>query len=97
MTGEDGMTLEVCAGIVDKSSSFKAHVVAEVAEETGYAISEERLELVKCYVGAVGIAGVHSRVYYVEVTNADVSYLNYFLFSVYLFNIYLLNIVYLFF
>ena len=67
------MTLEVCAGIVDKSSSFKAHVVAEVAEETGYAVSEERLELVKCYVGAVGIAGVHSRVYYVEVTNADVS------------------------
>merc|ERR1711935_1206746 len=56
VTGEDGMTLEVCAGIVDKSSSFKAHVVAEVVEETGY---------------AVGIAGVHSRVYYVEVTNAD--------------------------
>ena len=72
MTGEDGMTLEICAGIVDKQgSSYKAHVVAEVAEETGYTITEERLELVKCYVGAVGIAGVHSRVYYVEVTNAD--------------------------
>ena len=47
--------------------------MAEVEEETGYKITEDRLELVKCYVGAVGIAGVHSRVYYVEVTNADVS------------------------
>ena len=59
---------------VDKTEkSFKEHVVAEVEEETGYKITEDRLELVKCYVGAVGIAGVHSRVYYVEVTNADVS------------------------
>ena len=45
--------------------------MAEVEEETGYKVTEDRLELVKCYVGAVGIAGVHSRVYYVEVTNAD--------------------------
>jgi len=72
VTGDDGMTLEVCAGIVDKTGkSFKEHVVAEVEEETGYKVTEDRLELVKCYVGAVGIAGVHSRVYYVEVTNAD--------------------------
>ena len=47
--------------------------MAEVEEETGYKVSVDRLELVKCYVGAVGIAGVHSRVYYVEVTNQDVS------------------------
>ena len=53
--------------------SPKEHVVAEVEEETGYKVSVDRLELVKCYVGAVGIAGVHSRVYYVEVTNQDVS------------------------
>ena len=46
--------------------------MAEVEEETGYKVSVDRLELVKCYVGAVGIAGVHSRVYYVEVTNQDV-------------------------
>ena len=51
----------------------KEHVVAEVEEETGYKVTVDRLELVKCYVGAVGIAGVHSRVYYVEVTNQDVS------------------------
>ena len=47
--------------------------MAEVEEETGYKVTVDRLELVKCYVGAVGIAGVHSRVYYVEVTNQDVS------------------------
>ena len=31
------MTLEVCAGLVDKTGkSFKEHVVAEIEEETGY-------------------------------------------------------------
>ena len=36
-------------------------------------VTKDRLELVKCYTGAVGIAGTHARTYYVEVTNADVS------------------------
>ena len=35
-------------------------------------MTKDRLELVKCYTGAVGIAGTHARTYYVEVTNADV-------------------------
>ena len=37
VSGVDGMTLEICAGLIDKSDlSIEDHVVAEVEEETGY-------------------------------------------------------------
>ena len=72
VTGSDGLTLEVCAGIVDKDMSYIEHAVAEVSEETGYRVTADRLELINCYLGAVGISGIHARAYYVQVTNQDV-------------------------
>jgi len=72
VTGSDGITLEVCAGIVDKEISYVDHAVEEVFEETGYKVTADRLELINCYLGAVGISGIHARAYYVEVTDQDV-------------------------
>ena len=57
-----------------KSMSYIDHAIAEVHEETGYKVTSDRLELINCYLGAVGISGIHCRAYYVEVTNVDVSF-----------------------
>lgn len=73
LTGEDGITLELCAGIIDKKEkSVAQHAVEEVQEETGYKVTLDDLEPVSAHLGSIGICGTHLRVFYVEVTNAQV-------------------------
>ena len=44
--GSAGVTLELCAGIVDKTDDLKATAKAEVLEECGYDIRTDKLERV---------------------------------------------------
>ncbi|XP_071447340.1 uridine diphosphate glucose pyrophosphatase NUDT14-like [Hetaerina americana] len=65
-----GVTLELCAGIVDKSKSLEEIAQDEVLEECGYSVPVENLQRVIQYRSSVGISGDKQTVFYVEVTDA---------------------------
>ncbi|XP_052850852.1 uridine diphosphate glucose pyrophosphatase NUDT14 [Drosophila gunungcola] len=66
-----GITLELCAGIVDKSKSWVEIAREEVVEECGYDVPVERIEEVMVYRSGVGSSGAKQIMYYCEVTDAD--------------------------
>jgi len=66
-----GVTLELCAGIVDKDKSWRDIAREEMLEECGYNVSVERIEEVLTYRSGVGSSGAKQVMYYCEVTDAD--------------------------
>lgn len=66
-----GITLELCAGIVDKSKPLNEIASEEVLEECGYNVPVERMELVMTYRSGVGTNGSFQTLYYCEVTDDD--------------------------
>lgn len=66
-----GITLELCAGIVDKKLSVREIAKEEVLEECGYNVPAERLEEVLVYRSGVGASSALQTLYYVEVTDED--------------------------
>jgi len=67
---ERGMTMELCAGIIDRNESPLDIAVAEVFEETGYTISKSDLIKVGRFRSGVGTAGSFQNIYYAEVTDS---------------------------
>ena len=63
-TQTDGITYELCAGIVDKDASNVQIAKEEVLEECGYDIPVENLERVTSYYTSVGISGAEQTLYY---------------------------------
>ena len=51
----------------------------EVSEETGYLVTAESLVPIKSFVGAAGIAGTQLKMFYAEVSNAQVFHNLYFI------------------
>jgi len=68
--GSLGLTLELCAGIMDKNKTQEETAVEEVFEECGYKISSENLELIQRYLGDVGTAGTEQTIFFAEVTDS---------------------------
>ncbi|XP_030370311.1 uridine diphosphate glucose pyrophosphatase NUDT14-like [Scaptodrosophila lebanonensis] len=66
-----GVTLELCAGIVDKAKSWTEIAREEVLEECGYDVPVSRIEEVMVYRSGVGSSGAKQAMYYCEVTDAD--------------------------
>lgn len=66
-----GITLELCAGIVDKVKPLNEIAQEEVLEECGYNVPVERLEEVMKYRAGVGTNGSFQTLYYCEVTDED--------------------------
>lgn len=66
-----GVTLELCAGIVDKNKSWSEIAREEVLEECGYDVAVERIEEVMTYRSGVGSSGALQVLYYCEVTDGD--------------------------
>ncbi|WP_456451421.1 NUDIX domain-containing protein [Hydrogenimonas sp.] len=62
-----GMTVELCAGIVDKEASLAQIASEEVTEECGYEVPPERLVRVTAFHTSVGFAGSKQTLYYAEV------------------------------
>lgn len=63
----EGMTVELCAGIVDKALPL-AHIAAEeIEEECGYEVAPEALERITSFYTSVGFAGSKQTLYYAEV------------------------------
>ena len=63
----DGLTIELCAGIVDKELSLEQIAKEEVEEECGYDVSVENIEKISAFYTSVGFAGSKQMLYYVEV------------------------------
>jgi len=67
--GRLGITLELCAGIVDKNESLEEIARQEVLEECGYDVPTSALEKVVKLRGGVGFSGDQQTMFYVEVTD----------------------------
>lgn len=66
---ELGITLELCAGIVDKDLTLEEIAAEEVLEECGYKVKPNDLERVSSYRSGVGTTGSVQTSYYCEVTD----------------------------
>jgi len=63
----DGMTIELCAGIVDKDLSLVEIAMEEIEEECGYRVDVECIEKITSFHTSVGFAGSKQMLYFVEV------------------------------
>ncbi len=67
VNNRDGMSLELCAGIVDKEMSWQQIAQEEIEEECGYAVSLENVQKITSFYTSVGFAGSKQTLYYAEV------------------------------
>jgi len=65
--GKEGMTLELCAGIVDKELSLPEIAKEEVLEECGYEVEASRLQHVVTCPASVGTGGTSQTIFSLEV------------------------------
>jgi UDP-sugar diphosphatase len=63
----EGMTVELCAGIVDKELPLERIAAEEVEEECGFRVDPASLERISSFFTSVGFAGSRQTLYYVEV------------------------------
>ena len=70
MHNKSGMTVELCAGIVDKKLSLAKIAQEEVEEECGYRVSVESMQKITSFYSSVGFAGSKQTLYYVEVDDS---------------------------
>ena len=60
--GSLGITLELCAGIVDKEDKSLAEIAAEeVEEECGYHVDLKQVEFVQTFRGAIGTGSLNEK------------------------------------
>ncbi len=63
----NGMTVELCAGLVDKELTLDVIAQEEIEEECGYKVEAGSLEYITTFHTSVGFAGSKQALYYVEV------------------------------
>ena len=63
----DGMTIELCAGLIDKEKSLEQIAKEEIEEECGFAVPLEKIERITKVLSAVGTSGSEQVIYYAEV------------------------------
>ncbi len=67
LNNNNGMTVELCAGIVDKELPLVQIAQEEIEEECGFDVGLEALEKITSFHTSVGFAGSKQVLYYVEV------------------------------
>ncbi|MBL0722088.1 MAG: NUDIX hydrolase, partial [Sulfurovum sp.] len=70
MNNNIGMSIELCAGIVDKDMSLKQIAQEEIDEECGYRVPLENIEKITSFFSSVGFAGSRQTIYYAKVNNS---------------------------
>ncbi|KYJ86182.1 NUDIX domain-containing protein [Sulfurovum riftiae] len=70
INNNNGLTVELCAGIVDKELPLKQIAKEEVEEECGYDVPLEKIEKITSFYTSVGFAGSRQTLYYAEVDEA---------------------------
>ena len=63
----DGMTIEMCAGLIDKEKSLEQIAKEEIEEECGFNVPLGQIERITKVLSAVGTSGGHQVIYYAEV------------------------------
>jgi UDP-sugar diphosphatase len=61
---KNGMSVELCAGLVDKPLSLEQIVIEEVEEECGYKITSKDIQKITSFYTSVGFAGSKQTLYY---------------------------------
>ena len=67
LNDQNGETVELCAGIVDKDLPLVQIAVEEIEEECGYSVPLEEIERVTSFHTSVGFAGSKQTLYYAQV------------------------------
>ena len=67
LNNNDGLTVELCAGIVDKKLSLTQIAKEEIEEECGFDVALEKIEKITSFHTSVGFAGSKQMLYYAEV------------------------------
>ena len=67
LNNKKGMTIELCAGIVDKALSLKEIAKEEIEEECGYSVPLEKIEKITSFYTSVGFAGSRQTLYYAQI------------------------------
>jgi UDP-sugar diphosphatase len=67
INNKNGITVELCAGIVDKNLSLAEIAKEEILEECGYLVPTKSLQKITSVHNAVGFAGSKQTLFYVEV------------------------------
>jgi UDP-sugar diphosphatase len=67
LNNNDGMTTELCAGIIDKDLSLVEIAKEEIEEECGFDVPLEKIEKITSFYTSVGFAGSEQTLYYAEV------------------------------
>jgi UDP-sugar diphosphatase len=70
LNNKQGMTIELCAGIVDKDLSLAEIAQEEIEEECGYAVPLENIQKITSFYSAVGFAGSKQVLYYAEINES---------------------------
>ena len=65
-----GISLELCAGIVDKNLTLQEIVKEEIEEECGYSVPVSAIEKIASFYTSVGFAGSKQVLYYATVNNS---------------------------
>lgn len=67
LNNDNGMTVELCAGIVDKKLSLAQIAKEEIEEECGYDIPLQNIERITAFHTSVGFAGSKQTLYFAQV------------------------------
>ncbi len=70
LNNDDGMTVELCAGIVDKKLSLVEIAKEEIEEECGYAVPLQNIERITSFYTSVGFAGSKQILYFTQVDDS---------------------------
>lgn len=65
-----GLTLELCAGIIDKNKSLVEIAREEIIEECGYDVPIDSIQEIQTFRSAVGYEGGTQTFFYTEVTDS---------------------------
>lgn len=66
----NGMTLELCAGLIDKDLTIEEIASEEIEEECGYRVDSSSLQKISSFFSAVGFAGSRQTLFYAEVDDS---------------------------
>ncbi len=67
LNNRDGMTVELCAGLVDKQLTLPQIAKEEIEEECGFDVPVASLEYITSFHTSVGFAGSKQAMFYAEV------------------------------
>lgn len=65
----EGVTYELCAGIIDKNVSLASLMKQEILEECGYDVPVENLQEITSFRSGVGTTGALQTLFFAEVTD----------------------------